>query len=183
MNTLKQTADHILCKLGLAGILEKYGEIHPVGSYAIDAMVWNDLDIDVVNDSMTLEKLHKLTSEILERFKHVWYEAKREVNNNGKTVYFHGFEFYINGELWNTDIWFFDRETVQSAEDFCLSVKHSLEADPKKKDAVRRIKLGLIGRGLYNYNPYTSMDVYRAVIDDGVTDIEEFLGNHQIIPV
>lgn len=179
MNNLKQTADHILYELGLAEILEKYGEIHPVGSYAIDAMVWNDLDIDVVNDSMTLEKLHKLTAEILERFKPVWYEAKREVNADGKTVYFHGFEFYLDGELWNTDIWFFDRETVQTAEDFCRSVKLSLDSEPIKKDAVRLIKLELIESGLYNYNPYTSMDVYRAVIDDGVTDIEEFLARYQ----
>lgn len=54
-------------------------------------MVYNDLDIDIRNDSMTLEKLHALTLYILTTFRPTWYEAREEINDEGKTVWFHGF--------------------------------------------------------------------------------------------
>ena len=41
---------------------------------------------------MSLKKLYELTSFILSTFNPVWYEAKEVVNDEGKTVWFHGFE-------------------------------------------------------------------------------------------
>lgn len=43
----KEQADKLLYDFGLLGELEKYGSAHPIGSYRMDAMAWNDLDIDV----------------------------------------------------------------------------------------------------------------------------------------
>ena len=94
------------------GLLARLGEIgtpHVIGSCRMGMMAWNDLDIDVENDGMSLGKLHDLTAWILRTFRPVWYEAKEEVNDEGKTVWFHGFEAIIDGEKWNFDVWFFDR--------------------------------------------------------------------------
>lgn len=67
VNRLEQ-ANHILYDLGLLNELNKYGKAHIIGSVRMNLMAWNDLDIDVKNDSMSLEKLHQLTNYILNNF-------------------------------------------------------------------------------------------------------------------
>ena len=41
---------------------------------------------------MDMRKLYWLTGRILETFHPSWYEAKEERTQEGKTVWFHGFE-------------------------------------------------------------------------------------------
>ncbi len=82
--TIKEKADKLLHETGLCQELKKYGEPHPIGSYRMDMMVYNDLDIDIQNDSMTLEKLHSLTLYILTTFRPTWYEAREEINDEAK---------------------------------------------------------------------------------------------------
>ena len=52
--TIKEKADKLLCETGLLSVLRTYGEPHPIGSYRMDMMVYNDLDIDIRNDSMVI---------------------------------------------------------------------------------------------------------------------------------
>ncbi|ABX43543.1 hypothetical protein [Lachnoclostridium phytofermentans] len=58
MNTVKEQADKLLYDLGLFNELKKYGTPHIIGSYAMNVMACNDLDIDVTNDDMDIEKLY-----------------------------------------------------------------------------------------------------------------------------
>lgn len=102
--SIREKADHILHGLGLLDELQKYGRPHVIGSYRMDMMAWNDLDIDIENDTMSMDRLYALTAYILKNFRPVWYEAKEEVNGEGKTVWFHGFEAVIDGEKWNFDL-------------------------------------------------------------------------------
>lgn len=74
----KDQAKYILHNSGLLRELQKYGAVHVIGSYKMDLMAWNDLDIYVENDAMCRKKLYQLTSYILGRFMPVWYEAKEE---------------------------------------------------------------------------------------------------------
>jgi len=176
---LREKADKILCDTGLLAELSKYGKVHPVGSYRMDIMAWNDIDIDVRNDRMSLEKLYALTRYVLETFRPVWYEAKEEVTDEGKTVWFHGWEAVIDGELWNFDIWFFDRETITKAEAFCDGISEKLAADPEKKAVIAQIKRELLGRGMYSFEQYHSMDVYRAVLELGMTSADEMIRDYR----
>jgi len=176
---LREKADKILCDTGLLAELSKYGEVHPVGSYRMDIMAWNDIDIDVRNDGMSLEKLYALTRYVLETFRPVWYEAKEEVTDEGKTVWFHGWEAVIDGELWNFDIWFFDRETITKAEAFCDGISEKLAADPEKKAVIAQIKRELIERGMYSFEQFCSMDVYRAVLELGMTSADEMIRDYR----
>ena len=125
--TIKEKAEKLLCETGLLSELQTYGEPHPIGSYRMDMMVYNDLDIDIRNDSMTLEKLHDLTYYILKNFSPTWYEAREEVNDEGKTVWFHGFHAIFMDELWNFDLWFFDQETITKAEAYCDAITGSVK--------------------------------------------------------
>ncbi len=242
-DTIRRNADRILYDCGLLDMLREYGTPHTVGSYQMDMMAWNDLDIDIENDGMDMRKLYRLTGRILETFRPSWYEAKEERTQEGKTVWFHGFEAMVDGQLWNVDLWFFDRETIAEAERYCSRIAgaasvrltgriletfrpswyeakeertqegktvwfHGFEAmvdgqlwnvdlwffdretiaeaerycsriagaaSVRQREQIFAIKRGLLDRGLYAFDKFHSMDVYRAVLEERVGDIDEFL--------
>ena len=154
-------------------MLRECGTPHAVGSYQMDMMAWNDLDIDIENDGMDMRKLYWLTGRILETFHPSWYEAKEERTQEGKTVWFHGFEAMVDGQLWNVDLWFFDRETIAEAERYCSRIAGAASA--QQREQILAIKRGLLDRDLYAFDKFRSMDVYRAVLEERVGDIDEFL--------
>ncbi|MBR4960710.1 MAG: hypothetical protein IKY52_07425 [Clostridia bacterium] len=175
MEALKRDAHRLLYEFGLLEILQAYGEPHLIGSASMDLMAWPDLDIDVINTGMSLEKLHTLTRTLLDRFSPVWYEGKEEITDEGKTVWFQGLETEITGTRWNIDIWFFDTETIEIAEAYCGRIRKKTTGNPALRDAILHLKKELLARNLYSFEKYTSMDVYRAVLDLGITDIDTFL--------
>lgn len=172
-NDRKINADRILYEFGLLNKIEEIGKAHIIGSYRMDMMAWNDLDIDIENNEMSLDKLYELSSFIINTFHPLWYEAKEEVDVNGKKVWFHGFETTITGELWNIDLWFFDKETITNAECYCDNIVRN--TNQTQKGIIVNIKSELIARGLYSFEQYKSIDVYKAVMENGVKNIEEFL--------
>ncbi len=178
MNRLEQ-ANRILYDLGLLNELNKYGLPHLIGSAKMNLMAWNDLDIDVENDSMSLDKLYLLTNYILNTFNPTWYEAKEEINEQGNKVWFHGFEFYLDNELWNVDIWFLDKSTIEKAEKYCDDISVKISEKEQLRTAIIKIKQDLIKQNLYSFDKYTSMDVYDAVINKGITNIEDFIRIHK----
>lgn len=172
-NIRKQQADRILYEFGLMKKLEEFGVPHIIGSYRMDMMAWNDLDIDIENDRVSVESLYELSQYIIKTFRPVWYEAKETLDENGKTVWFHGFETTITGELWNVDLWFLDKETIEAAERYCDNIKKL--ASEEQKEAMIAIKKELISRNLYSFEKYKSTDVYEAVLEKNVKDAKEFL--------
>lgn len=176
--TIKDQADYILYKCGLLDELKKYGEPHIIGSYRMDLMACYDLDIDIENNDMSLDKLHDLSKFILNKFQPIWYEAKQEQNAEDKTVWFHGFEAFIEGELWNVDLWFFDKETIKSAQEYCDTIAKQVQASPELKEQIIHLKKELIARKLYSFDQYTSMDVYDAVLNQHISNVEDFIANY-----
>lgn len=178
MNRLEQ-ANRILNDYGLINELKKYGNPHIIGSCKMNMMAWNDLDIDVENDSMSLEKLHQLTNYILNNFNPTWYEAKEEINEQGNKVWFHGFEFYLDSELWNVDIWFFDKVTIQKAEKYWDDMSKKVAENELLRNVIIEIKQELIKRHLYSFDKYTSMDVYDAVLNKGIMNTDSFIKDYK----
>lgn len=174
MDRLEQ-ANHILYDCGLLSELNKYGTPHIIGSYKMNLMAWNDIDIDVENDNMSLQKLYQLTNYILNHFNPTWYEAKEEIDEQGNKIWFHGFEFYLDNELWNVDIWFLDKVTINKVEKYCDDITEKVKNNKALRTAIIEIKEELINRNLYSFDKYTSLDVYDAVINKGVTNIDEFI--------
>lgn len=172
-NDRKREADRILYEFGLFEKLQELGAPHIIGSYRMNMMAWNDLDIDIENENMSLEKLYPLSSFIMTTFHPVWYEAKEELTPDGKRVWFQGFETRITGELWNIDLWFFDKEEIRNAENYCDHI--AAKTDLTQKKIIVDIKKKLIEQGLYSFEQYKSMDVYNAVVENNVKNVEEFL--------
>jgi len=52
MSTRKEQADYFLYECGLLDELKKYGSPHIIGSYKMDLMVSNDLDVDIENQDI-----------------------------------------------------------------------------------------------------------------------------------
>lgn len=173
-NRLEQ-ANHILYDLGLLNELNKYGTPHIIGSYKMNLMAWNDLDIDVENNSMSLDKLYQFTNYILNTFNPTWYEAKEEINEQGNKVWFQGFEFYLNNELWNVDIWFLDKSSIEKAEKYCDDIFEKVKGKKQLRTAIVEIKQELIKKDLYSFDKYTSMDVYDAVLNKGIMNTNAFI--------
>ncbi len=177
VNRLEQ-ANCILYDLGLLGELNKYGKPHLIGSVKMNLMAWNDLDIDVENDSMSIDKLYQLTGFILNHFNPTWYEAKEEINEQGDKVWFHGFEFYLDNELWNVDIWFLNKDSIEQTEKYCDDVLAKIKDNKQLRTAIIDIKQELIKRNLYSFDKYTSMDVYDAVLNKNIINVDDFIEKH-----
>lgn len=79
----------------------------------------------------------------------------------------------MTGELWNVDLWFFDSETISAAEQYGDNI--ASQTDQKQKAQIVAIKSELIKRGLYSFDKYKSIDVYKAVLENGVENADEFL--------
>lgn len=172
----KKIADRFLYEFGLLNELQKYGTPHIIGSYRMDMMAWNDLDIDVENTDMSQEKLYELTAFIIEKFHPAWYEAKQEVDENGDVIWFQGFETMITGELWNFDIWFLDKNKIYDTKCYCDTI--ASKASDEQKNIIVNIKETLIDKNLYSFDKYRSVDVYKAVIDMNITSVDEFLSEY-----
>lgn len=177
--TIEEQAKHILYERGLLEELSKYGTPHLIGSYRMGMMAWNDLDIDIENETMSLDKLHHLSRFIIDEFHPVWYEAKEEINSENKTVWFQGFEAFAGNELWNVDLWFLDKGTIELAEEYCDRIARQAKERPALKEQTIRLKKELIARKLYSFNQYTSMDAYHAVFNQHIADVEDFLANYR----
>lgn len=177
--TREEQAECILFDCGLFEELFRYGTPHVIGSYRMKMMAWNDLDIDIENERMSLDKLHRLSQFIIDTFHPVWYEAKEEINSENKTVWFQGFEAFIGNELWNVDLWFFDKDTIKSAEEYCDRIVQKTKELPESKEQIIRLKRELIARKLYSCDQYTSIDVYNAVLKQHIADVEDFLANYR----
>ena len=147
----RQQADKILYDSGLFAWLENIGEPHVIGSYRMGMMAWNDLDIDIVNERMDTDRLYSLTAFVLEQFCPLWYEAKEKVNDEGKTVWFHGFHTRIDGELWNVDLWFFDRGNDPESRDYCDRISEQVRQIPGSRERIIRMKQELLERNLYGF--------------------------------
>ena len=65
---IKENADIILYKYGLLNELKKYGSIHIIGSYKMDLMVWNDLDVDIENTDINMKIIYDLTKYVFDKF-------------------------------------------------------------------------------------------------------------------
>lgn len=182
MDRIKQ-ANRILKDCGLLNELKNYGTPHIIGSYKMNLMAWNDLDIDVENDSMSLDKLYQLTNYILNSFNPIWYEAKEKINEQGNKVWFHGFEFYLDNELWNVDIWFLNKQEIEKVEKYCDDISEKIKNNKQLRTAIMEIKRELIKRNLYSFDKFTSMDVYDAVINNGVMNVDNFINNYSKLTI
>ena len=70
-----------------------------------------------------------------------------------------------------------DRTTFR--ETYCDGISSAVQKFPVYRERIFRIKDALREKGLYGFYQYSSMDVYRAVLEFGVQDSEELIAKFE----
>ena len=173
-------ADKLLNYFGLLSVLKKYGNVYLVGSYQMDMMVWNDLDIYIEYEKSVIEKFYDLINDINTTLKPFCFEGMQDISN--KNIYY-GFETYITGERWNVDIWVKDKVEIANTQTYCSDIVNLVNNNPYYKNAITGIKQYLIAQGLYGFDKspkkhYHSKDIYDAVLKEEILTVKEFIEKH-----
>ena len=170
---IKDAADRILHDDGLEEILCNYGEVHYVGSYEIDLMLKKDIDISLINPSLTLKEFHQLAFEasslLHPHSMHFRDTRVKPIQYRPPHALYWAFEFAD----WNIDLWLVEKEYYLESVDYMNRVKQSL--DDLKKITILDIKNRALNSGQYG-RTFGSREIYQAVLQDGINSSEEFCG-------
>ena len=167
---LHDEADIVLKDSGLIQVLSPYGTVDVSGSYKTELMVWRDIDIGVT-PKLSKDDLWKVAQKILglESINQITIQdnAKKE-NPNAPDGYYLGVKYRHGGNVWKIDIWFAD--SLPQTE-YDNSVKNRL--DEEKRGRILEIKNQVFENPKYR-KTFFSVDIYNAVLDAGITNLEEF---------
>ena len=172
---IKEEADDILYRQELFALLSKYGAPYITGSYALNLMTWRDLDIYIKNENMNEEVFFQLGAEINRRYHPVKMSYRNERITQTKELPFGLYwGVYFGNErkgAWKVDIWAVDENECDRLLKFCDDITAKLT--PLSKQIILDIKSYCWQDPGYRRS-YTSSDIYEAVLDKGITSLEEF---------
>ncbi|HEV8287315.1 MAG TPA: hypothetical protein VGQ09_23565 [Chitinophagaceae bacterium] len=172
---IHEEADKILENKGLKKILNQYGITHVTGSYSLDLMTWRDLDIYLENDDFSENDFFQLGKEIANLLNPVKMSFRNERLARTEGLPFGLYwGIYLGNErkgAWKIDIWAVDKEECQKRLEFCNNLAKKISFDSRIK--ILEIKSQCWADPQYR-KYYTSNDIYTAVIEENVKDIEEF---------
>jgi len=184
-NKIKAEADLILNDKGLLELLKKYGTPVVHGSYKHNLMTWRDLDIRLVSDDITKERFFELGVGLCKMFDPAAMHFKDWNQKNGA--------FSVEGYYWGVILgderngaWKIDIAAVTSAEQK-RTAQIAEEMMSKLTDETREIIMEI--KSVCWQDPqyrkkYGSWDIYTAVLDEGIKDLEsfqEYLRNKEVL--
>jgi hypothetical protein len=172
---IKNEADQILNEKGLHNILQKYGKAHITGSYDLDLMTWRDLDIYLEVSQFSEKDFFLLGSDIATALRPVKMSFRNELiaKTNGLPLGLY-WGVYLGNEragAWKIDIWCVDAEECKRLLNFCVSLKEKIT--PEAAIDIMKIKSQCWQDPRYRRD-YTSSDIYKAVLEKNIRNIEDF---------
>lgn len=177
--TIKTHADHLLQRTGLLDCLQRYANVHITGSYRMDIMSWNDLDIYLEADPASFN-IYPMIAEVNSLLHPHRFDG---FTDKGKAFY--GLETFVAGERWNIDIWIKTADEIRRSIEYCTSISQIISDNPAKRNAILSIKAELISMGLYGFDKnkdhhYHSNEIYDAVLQEDILTTEELLRRHPV---
>ena len=175
--SIRDNADKILYQYGLRKKLEEYGTVHIVGSYNMNLMTWNDLDINIECREQSYNRIFSISNDINQILKPYRFEGMCSDNDRES---FYGCETAVTGEPWNIDIWFKHKNKIMESQKKCEEIIEYITLNPSVKDIIIDIKLKLIEQRLYGINKlsnrhYHSIEIYNAVQKEGIKSFSDFI--------
>jgi hypothetical protein len=172
-DALQAGAAALRAGLGLDAHLSGHGRVHAVGSAALGLMVWRDLDLTVVCDSLDAAAVADTGARLArdERVREVRFRNDTGAWNTDP-AYPDGLYLGLDcrdrdGGRWNADIWFVDDPGRQPDLAHLRDLPPRLT--PETRAAILLVKDATAGRP-----GYRSWDVYTAVLDHGVRTPADF---------
>jgi hypothetical protein len=174
-DSLHQEADMLIYEQGLDKIFQKYGLPHYTGSYALRLMTWRDLDIYLEANDMSEAAFFELGGAIASALNPVkmHFRNERITRTQGLPVGLY-WGVYLGDErrgAWKIDIWAMDRDECKQRLQYCDDIEKKLT--PQTRAYIIDIKSKCWQDPAYR-KKYSSRDIYEAVLDKEVTNIEQF---------
>ena len=171
---LRFEADRLLAS-GLQTILSDYGAVHVIGSYALHLMVWRDLDIHIVQPELDKKKFFELAGRIAGLLNpprmHYRDETIEATQGLPRGLYW---GVYLGDErkgAWKIDIWMTDSEGFEAVRAHGKRIEERLSES--NRPLILQIKSACWRHPQYR-REFSSGDIYDAVLEHGVADIDGF---------
>ena len=171
---LRSEADRLLAS-GLQTILNDYGAVHVIGSYAFHLMVWRDLDIHIVQPELDNRKFFELGGRIADLLNpprmHYRDETTEATQGLPRGLYW---GVYLGDErkgAWKIDIWLTDSDGFEAVRAHGERLRERLSAS--NRPLILQIKSACWRHPQYR-REFASGDIYTAVLEHGVADIDGF---------
>ncbi|HXB66953.1 MAG TPA: hypothetical protein VNY05_01850 [Candidatus Acidoferrales bacterium] len=171
---LRAEADRLLAS-GLRSVLAAYGDVHVIGSYSLRLMAWRDLDIHVVPPRLDKRGFFDLGAGIATLLKphRMQFRDETEVATPGLPKGFY-WGVYLADEpfgAWKIDVW--AEEPAGFAATRAYGERLAAKLSEVNRAAILRIKSAVWPDPEYRRG-FSSTDIYAAVLDYGVTDVDGF---------
>lgn len=170
---LQKEGYEVLEKLDLLNILSIYGKPEIVGSLATGLMTWKDIDLEVVKE-IDEEKYWEVVKKIFHTadYKRTFViDFRKSVNPNtpkGLHICITEYALVKGEEPWKIDIWFVERSGEETFNEW-IKNKITEENRPIMLSLKKEVrKFPKYGKDIF------SVDVYKAVIEQGAKNIEDF---------
>ena len=169
---LQSEAAGVILDLRLFDVLKAAGIPNPVGSLATGLMVWRDIDFTVVCDRLDVGVVTDIAASLAihPHVRSVEFRNDSGHWNQEESAYpdglFLGIE-YVTDEVWELDIGFVDEPDRQP--DLAHVSEFSRRLTQTHREAILTIKHALHGQP-----GYSSHRIYEAVVDNGITSVEEY---------
>jgi hypothetical protein len=173
---IKKEADAILNDKGLLDLLNPFGIPHISGSYALDLMTWRDLDIYLETQDISEKDFFLLGGQVASLLSPVKMsfrnERIRKTEGLPNGLYW---GIYLGNERagdWKIDLWAVDTPECQRLIKYCSGIKEKLT--PATQQVILDIKSQCWQHPEYRRS-FSSTDIYTAVLEKGLTDINGFM--------
>jgi hypothetical protein len=172
--TLRREADRVRLDLTLDSVLGRLGEVHLVGSAALDLMVRRDLDLTVICDRLDVVTLFDAARPLaahpnVRRLSFVNDTGPWNVDPSYPDGIYWGIDCRVDGRAWNIDIWFVDEPDRQP------DLRHVRELPARLTDETRSAILAI--KRACHAEPHErvpSHEIYTAVLDRGIRTPDDF---------
>jgi hypothetical protein len=172
---IKAEADVLLSEKGLLQILNSFGKPHITGSYSLDLMTWRDLDIYLEVNNLSEADFFNLGSQICTTLTPVKMSFRNELLAKTKSLpagWYWG--VYLGNERaggWKIDIWAVSTQECKQLIRYVADIKQKLT--PETIARILAIKSECWQDPQYRRS-YSSTDIYEAVLEKNISNIEEF---------
>ena len=173
---LRDEASDLLNTEGLLPMLKSFGTTRVIGSYTLDTMTWRDIDISMkLPNEQDIAHFFEIGRRIATEF-----QITKMSYSNHYIRNFPGFDHGLYWGIWlcyaehewKIDLWGYgETDYHKHMADFDKLHNQLQQAD---RTSLLRIKYAISQRPDYRGDVYNSMAVYRAVLTEKVTSVEEF---------
>ncbi|MBO0812060.1 MAG: hypothetical protein J2P23_08425 [Microlunatus sp.] len=162
--------------LGLHAILDPVGSVRPAGSFELGLMVWPDLDLEVITPDLPRPEnvvgvLRDLV--LVSGVRKINYADHRDaVGGELPRGIYLGPDPEFLGVRWQVDVWFIDEDQAEERRRLTETIRDRMNDGTRR--TIQQIKQIAAASDRY-HRGVSSVDIYRAVLDEGVTSMDGFV--------